>query len=91
MSQLSYWGRPWAVFDPANKQHRCWFTQFQRSRTWGHCPIRFVITDESGDLITAIQRQLIDYYINKEFKQTNESITVKTKTRRKLRKTHLSA
>lgn len=68
MSRLSYFGRPWVIFDAANKDHRRWFAEFQRKGTWGRCPVRFIIADDYGDLITMIQQRLIQYYVNKEFK-----------------------
>lgn len=67
MSKLSYMGRPWAVFDASNRDHRRWFANFQHSGTWGTCPVRFVIADDHGDLVTMIQRRLIDFYVTKEF------------------------
>ena len=68
MSKLAYSGRPWAVFDASNKQHRQWFTEFEQKRTWGKCPVRFIITDDQGDLLTMIQRKLVAYYTSKEFR-----------------------
>jgi hypothetical protein len=67
MSRLSYIGRPWVAFDPENKQHRKWFVEFQRTRTWVRCPVRFIVSDEHGDLITLIQRKLIAHYVDREF------------------------
>ena len=67
MSRLSYIGRPWTAFDPANKQHRKWFAEFQRTGAWGRCPVRFIVSDEHGDLITLIQRKLIGHYVDREF------------------------
>lgn len=67
MSKLSFIGRPWVVFDPTLEQHRQWFAEFQARRSWGHCPVRFIVDDNAGDLLTMIQRKLIDYYTNKEF------------------------
>ena len=67
MSRLDYIGRPWVAFNPENKQHRKWFAEFQRSGTWGQCPVRFIVSDEHGDLITLIQRKLIGHYVDKEF------------------------
>jgi hypothetical protein len=67
MSRLAYIGRPWTAFDPANKQHRKWFAEFQRSGTWGRCPVRFIVSDDHGNLINIIQTKLIDYYVDKEF------------------------
>jgi hypothetical protein len=31
------------------------------------CPVRFVVNDDHGDLITMIQRDLIAHYVSKEF------------------------
>ena len=67
MSKLSFIGRPWVVFDPTLESHRQWFAEFQARRSWGHCPVRFIVDDNAGDLLTMIQRKLIDYYTNKEF------------------------
>jgi len=67
MSKLSFIGRPWVVFDPTLKPHRQWFAEFQARQSWGHCPVRFIVDDNTGDLLTMIQRKLIDYYTNKEF------------------------
>ena len=89
MSKLSYWGRPWVVFDATNKQHRRWFAEFQRNRTWGNCPVRFVVDEAEGELITMMQRQLVSYYVDKEFKKINESKTAKAQ--RKSPKKHISA
>jgi hypothetical protein len=67
MSRLDYIGRPWVAFDPASKQHRKWFAEFQRTGAWGRCPVRFIVSDEHGELITLIQRKLIGHYVDKEF------------------------
>jgi hypothetical protein len=68
MSLLQYHGRPWVNFDPGNRDHRMWFAEFQRNGTWGRCPVRFYITDDAGDLLTMIQRRLIEYYVKREFR-----------------------
>lgn len=67
MSRLSLYGRPWAVFDPTDKQHRKFYFDFVKTGTWGHCPVRFVVADDQGDLITMIQRSLIKHYVEREF------------------------
>jgi hypothetical protein len=67
MSQLELHGRPWTVFDPADQQHRAWYYNFVKSGAWGRCPVRFFVDDDSGDLVTMIQRKLVDYYVQKEF------------------------
>ena len=87
MSRLDYWGRPWTVFDATNKQHRRWFAEFQRTSTWGRCPVRFIV-EQNGELLSLIQQQLIDYYVRKEFKERAE---VGSDIKRKPRKKHLPA
>jgi hypothetical protein len=67
MSRLQLHGRQWVVFDPYNKNHRRWFAEFNRTAKWGKCPVRFVVNEDHGDLITQIQRELIAYYVSKEF------------------------
>lgn len=75
MSRLSFLGRPEVAFDPTNREHRLWFHQFQQDRTWGKCPVRFIVPDEDGDLVTLVQRRLIDYYVSKEFKTGRHRVT----------------
>lgn len=67
MSRLQLHGRPWVVFDAKNKDHRRWFAEFNKSAQWGRCPVRFVVNEDHGDLITQIQRELIQFYVDKEF------------------------
>jgi len=67
MSRLSFYGRQWTVFDPKKKDHRQWFAEFQRTNTWSNCPVRFIVDDNVGDLLTMIQRKLIEYYTDVEF------------------------
>jgi hypothetical protein len=67
MSRLALFGRPWVVFNAANKDHRRWFAEFNINRTWAHCPVRFVVDEDHGDLVTMIQRRLIQYYVDREF------------------------
>lgn len=67
MSKLQLFGRPWVVFDPSDKNHRKWFAEFNKNASWGNCPVRFVVDDDAGDLLTMIQRKLIAHYVGKEF------------------------
>ena len=73
MSILLFNGRPWTVFEAHNRLHRKWFAEFQRNRTWANCPVRFISDDAAGDLLTMIQRRLIDYYTAKEFGSIRKS------------------
>lgn len=77
MSKLQFYGRPWVQFNAGNKQHREWFYKFQRERTWGHCPVRFILAEASSNLVTQIQRELVDYYVCSEFKQPQELMYVR--------------
>ena len=69
MSRLQLHGRQWVVFNALNKEHRKWFAEFNRTAKWGNCPVRFVVNDDHGDLITQIQRELITHYVRREFGQ----------------------
>jgi len=69
MSKLEFYARPLVAFDPTNKDHRRWYHEFREYGGWGKCPVRFICPDASGfDLTIMVRNQLIDYYINKEFK-----------------------
>ena len=85
MSRLALHSRPFVVFDPSNREHRRWFAEFNRSAKWGNCPVRFVVEDDNGDLVTMIQRRLIQYYVGREFSPVTAKTVVKKpqKTARK--------
>jgi hypothetical protein len=68
MSALHLNARPWVVFDPTNDDHRRYYYDFVSTGTWGRCPVRFVVPDAHGDLISMIQRSLIKWYVINEFK-----------------------
>jgi len=84
MSRLQLFGRPFVVFDPKNKDHRAHYHNFVVNKTWGSCPVRFVVDDDHGDLITMIQRRLIEYYTNKEFGLTvvKQQQTIRPKSKK---------
>ncbi len=57
------------AFDAHNKEHRKHYYTFRQTHSWGKCPVRFIVPDESGwDLISMIQRQLLEFYVDREFK-----------------------
>ena len=68
MSLLQFNSRPWTVFDPSKKDHRRWYHEFVQHGTWGRCPVRFVVADNRGNLVSMIQQNLVEYYVNQEFK-----------------------
>jgi len=68
MTVLHLHSRPWVVFNPADNDHRRYYYDFVATGTWGRCPVRFVVPDAYGDLISMIQRSLIKWYVTNEFK-----------------------
>jgi len=70
MSKLEFYSRPLVAFDPAKKEHRRIFNEFETKRTWGHSPYRFICPEDVGhDLPAMIKNQLLDWYLDKEFGQ----------------------
>lgn len=69
MSMLEYKARPWTAFDPSDRNHRRWYHEFVKHGTWGRCPYRFIVPDDHGNLVTLIQRKLVEYYVGKEFQK----------------------
>ena len=69
MSRLEYYNRPLVAFDPSRRDHRQYYAEFVKTGTWGRCPVRFIVPDETGgNLINLIQRTMLEYYVRKEFK-----------------------
>jgi len=72
MSLLILSLRPLMLFDASNNEHRKYYADFVKRKTWGYCPVRFAIEGNAQtDLITHIERCLVDYYTMKEFKVKN--------------------
>lgn len=67
MSILQHNHRPWVDFDPNNKDHRRYYAEFLRNNTWGRCPVRFIVVDDGGDLLSLISEKLLTYYTEREF------------------------
>ena len=86
MSRLDYIGRPWVAFDATHEDHRSYFANFQRTGTWGSCPVRFIVADDHGDLVTMIQRRLIEFYVDQEFGDTPRWMPVVVEKPKRTRK-----
>jgi len=71
------------VFDPENKRHRSYYNDFVLTSSWGTCPVRFVVPEDHGSLITMIQRSLIKYYVQKEFKNKPKPTALVRQKRKK--------
>jgi hypothetical protein len=65
--RLEQAGRPYTTFNPSNRKHRTYYAEFLQKRTWGNCPVRFIVSEDAGDLVTMIQRELVKFYTEKEF------------------------
>jgi hypothetical protein len=72
MSILDLKTRPMVQFDASNLQHRKHYATFVKQKSWGYIPIRFAVRGSRTDLITQIERDLVDYYVYKEFKAKNK-------------------
>ena len=82
MSRLEFYSRPLVAFDAHSKEHRVIYYRFVKEASWGHSPYRFIVPEDHGDLITLIQRQMIDYYLTKEFKSVAEKPQPKIRPKR---------
>ena len=79
MSVLELSGRPFVIFDPTDEVHRGYYYDFVRTGTWGRCPYRFVVPEDHGNLITMIQRNLVKYYVESEFKRSRRVVKIQRK------------
>lgn len=68
MSILELSKKPMVRFDPADKNHRLIFKKFLDNKSWKHSNCQFALDEVSLDLITMINRDLINYYLKQEFK-----------------------
>lgn len=59
--------KPMVVFDVKNKEHRQYFHNFLNNWKWSACPVRFIIDDDSEDLVHCISKKIMNYYLKKEF------------------------
>lgn len=71
MSLLQLHMRPWAEFDPSNREHRKWYAEYLQLGNWSRCPVRFVDPKDCGNLAMSMQASLLQYYSNKEFGKIN--------------------
>ena len=67
MSKLNLSGRQWVEFNSEDENHRRWYGEFKKLKTWSKCPVRFIVSDNYTDVVQMIHEKLLDHYINKEF------------------------
>lgn len=84
MSTLELFGRPFTVFEPENKDHRAYYFDFVQTGAWGRCPVRFVVPEDHGDLVTMIQRSLVKFYVEREFKSKQMPAPLVRQKRKKM-------
>jgi hypothetical protein len=65
--QMRLQQRPWTLFDPNNKDHRAYFNVFLKTQSWSACPVQWVITDSSNDVVHHLSRILLEHYTAAEF------------------------
>ncbi len=68
-NRLVLFGRPKTIFDPANKLHRGAYLEFLETGSWRHCPVSFIIDDDSLSVTFCIEKKLLAHYLKKEFGQ----------------------
>jgi hypothetical protein len=71
MSILDLKTRPTIEFNAHKVEHRKYYADFVKKKSWGYCPFRFAVRGSRTDLITQIERDMVDYYTLKEFKVKN--------------------
>lgn len=68
MSILYLRARPIVAFDANNPVHRQYYQIFLEKRSWGHCPVRFMVESLNTDLLSHINREMLYWYVRNEFK-----------------------
>lgn len=85
MSLLYLRSRPIVAFDANNPDHRRYYRQFIETRSWGKCPVRFMVESLNTDLLSHINYVMLDWYVRNEFKnapkQTKTKGTAKPKSK----------
>ncbi|MFM8760602.1 MAG: hypothetical protein ACKOD7_03505 [Polynucleobacter victoriensis] len=80
MSLLQLMMRPWVEFNPKDYEHRKWYAEYVRTKSWSHCPVRFVDPNDCGNLAMSMQRTLLEYYSKQEFKSSPKRVKKVEKT-----------
>ena len=83
MSLIYLRSRPIVAFDENNAEHRKWFAEFVKYRTWGKCPVRFMADSLETDLVSHIEHKMLHFYVTKEFDSGKGNTKGKTKPRAK--------
>jgi hypothetical protein len=68
MSILTLRARPIVAFDANNPKHREEYYRYTVKHTWGYSPVRFMADDGANNLASHVSIKMLEYYVNKEFK-----------------------
>ena len=68
MSLLYLRSRPIVAFNANDPEHRRYYRQFIETRSWGTCPVRFMVESLNTDLLSHINREMLSWYVKHEFK-----------------------
>ena len=55
------------IFDPRLMQHRADFASYLEFDSWKNALVSYEIKDMSANKVAVMQRQLVEYYTQKEF------------------------
>jgi hypothetical protein len=83
MSVLFRNSRPIVAFDVNNPEHRRWYAEFVKYRTWGRCPVRFMAEALDQDLVSYINGKMLTYYVKQEFENAEQKNSIKVGTKSK--------
>jgi len=72
MNNLYLRQRPIVCFDETNPDHRQYYREFLKYNTWGRSPVRFMTEEIHTDLISYIQKKMLEFYVMQEFDHENE-------------------
>lgn len=67
MSVIHVMSRPSEIFDASNRKHRESLAAFVRTASWAHSSVRFIANEPSEVPVNTMQRQVLEFYMQKEF------------------------
>ena len=83
MSLLYLRARPIVAFNANDPEHRRYYRQFMETRSWGNCPVRFMVEGLNTDLLSHINREMLAWYLRSEFKNATPKNKVTKKSKPK--------
>lgn len=92
MSLLYLRGRPIVAFNETNPLHREYYHEFMKRRSWGQCPVRFMVEGLNTSLVHHISERILNYYVKEEFPECTKqsSSRVKKEFTKRIKKSKLN-